>query len=237
MKFELGDKATPWCPNENDTLYSSMGLNNKIEYDLSGFNNHGTKVGTFKLTSDSVRYTGSYMPTDSATYITTTLATSGYANSYSIVYWGKISDLNGRMFFGSGNGNRLKLYPTGPAGFCLNTGDGGNNPFQNNGTSVSYASYNGGWHHYCITGNGTTATLYIDGVKKGTAKTYRSITGTILYISGWDSSTYYKWINGNMSDFRIYATVLSEEDVKLLYSSSASVDKSGNLLAYEFIEE
>ena len=38
------------------------------------------------------------------------------------------------------------------------------------------------------------------------------------------------WLNGNISDFRIYSTVLSDEDVLDLYQSSASLDSQGNLM-------
>ena len=79
--------------------------------------------------------------------------------------------------------------------------------------------------------------LYIDGEYKGKAKTYKGITGTQMYISGWKNDTQYKWNGGNMSDFRIYATALSDADVKELYQTSALIDNKNNMLAYEFIEE
>ena len=42
---------------------------------------------------------------------------------------------------------------------------------------------------------------------------------------------------GKISDARVYATALSEEDVKALYNTSASICKTGVLSAYEFVEE
>lgn len=229
FKIEIGSKATPWCPNETDMLYSTLGYSDNIEYDTSGYENNGTKTGTIKWSGDTPRYSGSYIPTTSSTYITTPLTTSGYSNSYTFSYWAKISDMGNKMVWGFGNGNRLNIYPTGST-FCWNTGDGSSNPFQNNGTNVDYTPYNGAWHHYVVTGDGTTTTLYIDGEKKGTAKAYKAITGTQLYISGWDTSTSYKWTNGYISDFRLYATCLSATDIKELYNAPISITDNGVLM-------
>ena len=204
--------------------------------DCSGYGNNGTKVGNIAWSGDTARYSGSYMPTTNSSYISTILNTSGYANSYTFSYWAKISNMDNKMVFGFSDGNKLNLYPTNSI-FCWNTGDSADNPFQNNGTNITFTSYNGAWHHYAITGNGTTTTLYIDGEKKGTARTYRAITGTKLFLSGWDTGTSYKWTGGNISDFRLYSTCFSESDVKSLYQVSAAIDKTGVLSAYEFVEE
>ena len=46
------------------------------------------------------------------------------------------------------------------------------------------------------------------------------------------------YLNGQLSDFRIYATALSDSNILELYQSSASVDNNGNLmLAGEVIAE
>jgi len=47
------------------------------------------------------------------------------------------------------------------------------------------------------------------------------------------SNNYY---NGQMSDFRIYATALTAMQVKELYNTSMSVDSSGNIHARELVE-
>ena len=86
-----------------------------------------------------------------------------------------------------------------------------------------------------MTGDGTNCKLYLDGEYYGIAKTYKSISGTTIYINGWDNGTSY---SGQIyiSDFRIYCTTLSADDVKALYEDAGYVDKNGNFHAYEYIE-
>ena len=60
LKLEKGSVATPWCPNKNDELYSTMGFDDGIEYDTSGFQNNGTQTGTITWNSDSARYNSCY---------------------------------------------------------------------------------------------------------------------------------------------------------------------------------
>ena len=46
------------------------------------------------------------------------------------------------------------------------------------------------------------------------------------------------YLNGQLSDFRIYATALDNQTIEELYKVGASVDNNGNLmLAGEVIEE
>ena len=111
---------------------------------------------------------------------------SGFANSYTFSWW-QYNIGSNNMPWGFSDGNRLNPYHTG--NLCWNTGDGSSNPFVPNITSSTL--YNA-WHHIAITGNGTDTKLYIDGEYKGKATTYKGLTGTQIYISGWDASANYK---------------------------------------------
>ena len=44
IKLEFGEIATPWCPNSTDELAAIAGINEAIEYDISGFENNGIRV-------------------------------------------------------------------------------------------------------------------------------------------------------------------------------------------------
>lgn len=50
------------------------------------------------------------------------------------------------------------------------------------------------------------------------------------------ANAYQPWFNGQESDFRIYATALSAEQIKELYDTSMSIDSSGNIHAREVVE-
>lgn len=68
---------------------------------------------------------------------------------------------------------------------------------------------------------------------------YINMTGS-EYLALGNSYTGTTWNTkfvGCMSDFRMYSTVLTTELIKELYDVSASIDKSGNVYAYEFMEE
>lgn len=231
VKLERGNIATPWtpAPEDNSSLYD-----NTI-YDTSGYCNNGTITDSTcpSWSSDSPRYRGCYK-FDTTKYIKIDLQdTSGFSNSYSFSWWGNARAINSKMFWGFGDGNRLNLY----CGWLCNTGDGESNPFYTPGTTtnVNIPSVNV-WHHYVMTGDGTTVKYYLDGALYGIAKTYKPITGKTIYINGWNTATEYK-IDGCISDFRIYATALSSDDVKELYDSVTSISNTGVLATHEFVEE
>ena len=58
--------------------------------------------------------------------------------------------------------------------------------------------------------NGTKCYVYKDGELWAEAKTYKTITGSTLYINGWDTSTSYSSNAMYISDFRLYSTALTE---------------------------
>lgn len=227
IKLELGEIATPWCPNSSDALATTMGLNSTTEYDCSGFCNNGDKIGTLTYTSDTPKYqVSTHIGATTSKVHISNFPTSGFGNSYSFVWWGKRSS-NGPMFWGFSDGIRLNgMY----AGTLWNTGDSSSNPIYVPGTTTTITAPSVNvWHHYVMTGDGTTCKLYVDGVLYGQAKTYKAISGTSIYINGWDSSISYCSDNTNISDFRIYATALSADDVKSLYQNCATIDPDGTI--------
>lgn len=189
-------------------------LSNQI-YDSSGYQRNGEIIGSIESTSDTPRYETSIHFSDTSQKIKIdNLVANGFRNSYSFSWWGKVNVFESKIMWGFGNGSRLNLY----RGIYCNTTDSTSNPFYIPGTTTTITAPSiNEWHHFVMTGDGTSSLLYVDGQLYGQAKNYRPATGSIIYINGWDSSNSYALDDMSISDFRIYATTLSVEDVKELY--------------------
>ena len=85
-------------------------------------------------------------------------------------------------------------------------------------TQLSTGTLSEGWTHFCITGDGTTATLYVNGVSTSTGTDrqldIRAIGG---YVTG---STYF--FNGKSDGVAIFDYALSSSQVTTLYGSSST---------------
>lgn len=208
-------------------------LSNQI-YDSSGYQRNGEIVGSIESTSDTPRYETSihFSGTNQKIKISNLVA-NGFRDSYSFSWWGKVNTFEDKMMWGFSNGSRLNLY----GGIYCNTGDSTSDPFYiPDTTTIITAPSTNEWHHFVMTGNGTLSLLYVDGQLYGQAKNYKPATGSNIYINGGGSRGSYALNDMSISDFRIYATALSAEDVKELYHTSASIDRSQNLYIREVIE-
>lgn len=226
FQIEENDHPTPYTKTFRNAVQKIV--------DSSGYGNDGTIIGISAAVKDSERYNISTHFEDTSSKIKIdNLITSGFGNSYSFVWWAKINSVT-PMHWGFANGIRLNGMYTGR---LWNTGDGSNNPLYNPGTTTQVTAPTVNvWHHWAMVGNGTKCLVYQDGELWAEAKTYKSISGTTIYINGWDSSTSYSSNNLFMSDFRIYATALSAEDVATLYHTSAQIDDLGGVHAFDFEE-
>lgn len=166
-----------------------------IEYDGSGFKNHGTVSGNVTLSADSPRYTGSYNLSD-GNYITAPGFT--YINSGSISFWAKINTIasNGWLpFTGPTTGYYIMASTGGTGSFYHNSAGKETKTIYEDGKVITAPSSIGVWHHYVITNVDLT-------------------TWTKFMINNYN----YNWnANMQMSDIRVYSTILDATDVAELY--------------------
>lgn len=225
---ERNDHQTAW------TLGGTTRAADTTVYDCSGFHKNGTVLNSISAAASTGRYGASTIFNGTNAKIRLPVIDfSGMANSYTFAWW-QYNTGSGNMPWGFSNGNRLNVYHTSP--LCWNTGDGSSNPFKDGNTTVPYSAVQNAWHHMAVTGDGTSAKLYIDGVYRGTATTYKAITGTQIYLSGWNTGTSYTFNGSKEADFRIYATALSAADVAELYHTEAVVDRNSAVYAREVVE-
>lgn len=235
VKVEKGSIATPWIPNSSDTLYSALGYNNNIEYDCSGYSNNGTKSGNITWDIDSPRYATSYKFETGSDYIKTNF--SAIMNELSISFWVKPSPSNGGYSIICSNYNK----PTGGLWISTNCEGGSVWAYRGAYMTVSGSLANDTWHHCVYTFKDGVSKWYINGEEKTLSRnTYTGTTLPITDLTIGNSYTGTSWNTkryGNLSDFRIYATALSAEDIAELYHTAAIIDNQNNMYAYEYVEE
>ena len=217
---------------ENDKKVCSdiFSTNNNV-IDCSGYTREGEIIGNLTTNSDTPRY--DYVTSfDGKSYIQ---ITSPSVEVRSVSFWAKwdsipsgqsvvFVDQKSKMGFG--------LMSTGI--LCSSNGIS-TNTF--NKTSIVANK----WYHFVIVNTGTAPTsknrdLFINGVKQIPTSNTSDWTFNIDYLQVGKRSTTSDGFVGSISDFRMYVTPLTDNDVMDLYSTSTSVDNFGNLHCYEVDE-
>ena len=229
LKLEKSSTSTPYtpAPEDNPPFYDN------IIPDISGYQNNGevTDSACPTWSNDSPRYLGSYEFNGKNQYISGLSPISNNTKEFTIAFWVKLNNTSGAMTFytariGMGSGVAL---------FFANK----NIRFDDNVKSTFNYTYDlssNKWTHLCVTRNNTSKKLYVNGKLVDSTSNVGNLQniGKYFTIGGSESSDNgiadMNWLNGNISDFRIYSTVLSDEDVLDLYQSSASLDSQGNLM-------
>ena len=233
FKIEKGSVATSWCPHTSDSLYTSLGLDSTTESDCSGLSNNGTKIGGLSSSTSpaSIRYESCYNFDGSTGCIQipnlAKLAPSGEFTMNCWIYHDSTwSSKTWETIFG------------GPSGFELEA----KNSSTNSPVLYTYSWGKGSatyelnkWNMITMTRNASEAKFYINGELKITGSAGTIPSGN-YFIGAWNTSSQQNY-KGKISDFRLYSTILSVEDIRELYNTSASIDKNGNMYAYEFKEE
>jgi hypothetical protein len=231
-----------WCPHVEDELYEALGLTSNTEPDCSGYNRMGTSAVMPERESASPRYSSCYKfvgNLNNKIYNTTT--DFNFTDNFSWSCWVK------HNYTGWKAGTNP---PSASYAFTVGRADAGGYGYGLAETSATAMSIRFGssnypvnidesWHHLAFTKTGTTICIYVDGVRtvktfNGTLPTYSDGNGVGLGCFHFSSSLYPYY--GSLSDFRIYATALSAEDILDLYKTYASVDSEYNFYTYELNE-
>lgn len=241
-KLEKGDKATGYIPDSSSSLYSAMGYDSNIELDCApaGNQNDGTIVGTIAATADSPRYETSYY-FDGSSYmnITNPFDTNTLIKDFSISCWIKKDYLENTSTRYIYNGIiQLYIYTNGRIRITWNHAADDLSYNSGNTWDCGISIPNNEWMHIAYTFSNGVIKVYKDGEyvstsnKSNTGNNIRGYRGTTFNMSNSSQA-----FIGNVSDFRIYCTALSAEDIKELYDTAAQIDKNGNIYTYEYKEQ
>lgn len=249
VKFEFGDKETPWLPNSSDSIYSSLGYGSNIEYDCSGYQNNGTRTNV-TTTSDTPRNTSSSVFNGSNSYIACgrggmvrdeiTLSLWAYSDD-----WSRYTSNECMLSCTEGGGWSVAKNTNGNLTIYMGTGTSSNSYIV-----VGYALTNmkTGWNYIVSTYDGLSSKLYVNGVMV-TSKTQYSTKTPIYYhssngifIGAEASGNQTTPISGDkfpgyLSDLRIYATALSDTDILELYNAPINFNKHSTMVQGEFLEK
>ena len=218
---------------ENDKKVCSdiFSTNNNNVIDCSGYTREGEIIGNLTTNLDAPRY--DYVTSfDGKSYIQ---ITSPSVEVRSVSFWAKWNSIpSGQsvVFVDQKSKMGFGLMSTGI--LCSSNGIS-TNTF--NKTSIVANK----WYHFVIVNTGTAPTstsrdLFINGVKQIPTSNTSDWTFNIDYLQVGKISTTSDGFVGSISDFRMYVTPLTDNDVMDLYSTSTSVDNFGNLHCYEVDE-
>ena len=218
-KLEKGSIATPW------TLSSSeLGIDITKIPDSSGYGNDGTIIGNLITNEDSLRHQlSSYF--NGNLRIEAPFSPPG-DNTFSVSGWFKHN--SGTTYYASNTTYNTYI--------CLEEGRYFVYPASGSAFVGTYTSTANTWQHIVLVQDGVNSKLklYINGnLVNQINSTNQLFRSEVLDLGGRQGVSQYK---GNISDFRIYATALSAEDVATLYHTSAQIDDLGGVHAFDFEE-
>lgn len=227
---------TPYIPNVDDTQYFDYVLD--YEPDCSGNEFDATKHGDLITSDSNGRYNTAVAFNGTNTYLQGLAPTNSECKEFTIATWIKMKEVSTnqtiytcRTVIGSG----LVLFYLG-AGGGIRLDDGTTNVIFANSTLEPNK-----WYHIAVTRDTTARKLYINGEFVSSATTTGALSdmGTMYQVGESNAQTTTpigNYLYGSLSDLRLYTSVLSADDVKELYETSASIDRDNNFYTYEYDE-
>lgn len=201
-------------------------INNFIT-DVSGNGYTGTIGGTLTFNNDSPRYNKSTQFNGSSWINSAIGNVLSESKDFTISGW--FYHVGGTNYYNGGN--------SGAAPVCLDE----SRFFIHSSNATFYAgtwtSTPNVWQYITLVHDSIaqTLTLYINGVQNQQITT----DGTVYFVQDFNLGGRQggSQFNGSMSDFRIYATALSINNIKELYQTSTLIDNQHNAYAFAFVEE
>lgn len=206
IQVEEGQYPTPFAGYNTSRIATTV-------YDCSGYQNNGTISGSLSCSADSPRYKTSTISIDESSFSKILCSNLNLPNGQTTLsFWSKPTNKNtedSSKIEITYSKNRYFTYINYP--YFIHDGD----------YKYKWKNYwsDGNWHFVTCLFDGTNTKIYIDGndispsTDSDTSNAKTQLNNLTLLIRGY-----------SLSDFRIYATALSEEDIKELYNTSCIIN-------------
>lgn len=231
--FDIKDVQV--CEANTSVEFADGSFNTNIVYDVSGFGNHGVRSGKLYIDSDTPRNDCCYNYNQTGYIHRDNFET--YFSQFTIAYWVKIpSSITAQHFicgtFNNWTGNGFGAWRDSSAqnGYsCImkSTAESSYGTFKADGIPHNT------WTHIAYMYTETQIKTYINGSLIDT-KTYGSNGQCYMPNLFLGNSTFGNRTTENdeasMSDFRLYATALSDKDIAELYNTPMCITNNGALM-------
>lgn len=240
IKLEKGSVDTPWIPHTSDPNYSKFLLGSNYCNEVSGYKRNVVVTGSgMSPSTDSPIGSGTNWNGIGRIQITNGMPI-GIQSIFTINLWIRTTSgvtqtryvdvcvFNNLNKAGTSTTTRLEIENTSGSNLLWH-GLNAKNLITSNPITI------GEWTMHTFVSDGTKVYVYKNGVLGG-SYTYSGdeaewkTTGNIQ-LGDAASAPYY-----DLADFRVYNTVLSADDVKELYKTSASISNNSKLLGRKIIE-
>lgn len=249
IKLETGGSATPWTPAPEDT-----GTNDdSTVYDCSGYGNNGSAPSgknpvwssDAKIGQGSYKFSGSqYLVAPRTAMVKDDITVSVWAYMSN---WADFATNDMRLISCTESGG-WNFEPINSAymNFAMGTGTS-SCTYKSAASTTALSALSSGWHLFTGTYDGFTTKIYIDGVLENSNSAYSTKTpiyynsSNAIFIGAEATSSATipdsLYFNGLIQDVRIYATALSESDIKELYSTRFSLADDGTFFCGKYVED
>lgn len=245
IKLEEGSTATAWELTANEGTFPAA------VYDHSGYNYQGTP-NAITLSNDSGRYSQSSIFNGSSSYIKVEDNTwmTGDMTDFTVSVWMKASswpteirpycclESGGFGLGNQGSSGYYRFYVHEYTNAAQTT-----SAYDVNTKALKIADLSTTtWNHVVIVHTNTDTKTYLNGALHYTythtnyGVHFNTAARLFLGCEAGGSNPYTPYFNGQLSDFRLYATALSAAAIKDLYDTSAEIDNKGNLFVREVVE-
>lgn len=242
IKLEKGTVDTPYVPPITNPDYTKYGFDKAYYQDCSGYNIVMTKTGTPIVDSTSPRGITS-TNFNQAGYLYTSSFNRVFT-AFTIACWLKIPSTISSQHFLLGTFNN---WTNNGIGVWRDTNGGLAYSFLIRDTSASGhgsvktpAFTANTWQHWAATWDGASIKHYLNGELKSTTAygSSGSVSMPVFYLGNslYNNTPTSEIDECSVSDFRVYATVLSADDIKALYQNSVEIDKTGKMYCRTLVE-